>query len=508
MSIRLRLTLWYSGILTVTLLLFGIGLYYFLSYSLGVDLRTNLKSQAASVVKRIQPAYSMSLDGVNFELLLNGQDMRSNSTYLLQVYNIKSQYKSKSQFLAAYNIELPMTDDIIARARSGVDGYDRSQVGGLQLLIYSYPLVYGGQLLGVLQVAAATDSLNNFLDTLQYTFALAVLITILVAATIGWFLARKVLRPIEQVIVATDQIENGVDLSRRIDYEGPRDEIGRLTGTINNMLARIQGAYTELEQAYAAQRRFVSDASHELRTPLTTIRGNVDLLEKMWRKQAIETAEAAKGLEAGEAGGTGLQQLEGPQTLDVSLDAMKDIAEEAERMSRMVNDLLSLARADAGVQIVKEEVELTPLVEEVVRRAQFLPKKAEWRTGDLSALDEVRVLGSKDYLQQMLFIFIENAFKYTPSGFVELSAVRADDQIGLRIEDTGIGMEKDEIPRIFDRFYRADESRGKTAGTGLGLSIAKWIIDEHGGSVEVKTRVGEGTVFIVWLPIPFPMEEQ
>jgi signal transduction histidine kinase len=507
MSIRLRLTLWYSGILTVTLLLFGIGLYYFLSLSLGVDLRTNLKSQAATVVKRIQPAYSMSLDGVNFELLLNSQDVRANSTYLLQVYNIKSHYKSKSQFLAAYNIELPMTDEMIARARSGVDGYDHGQVGGLQLLIYSYPLVYGGQLLGILQVAAATDSLNNFLGTLQYTFALAVLITILLAATIGWFLARKALLPIEQVIVAADRIENGVDLSRRIDYDGPRDEIGRLTGTINNMLARIQGAYTELEQAYAAQRRFVSDASHELRTPLTTIRGNVDLLDKMWRKQAAETAEA---LEAGkvEAGEAKLMLQAEPHTLDVSLEAMKDIAEEAERMSRMVNDLLSLARADAGVQIVKENIEMVPLVEEVVRRAQFLPKNAEWRTGDLSALNGMRVYGSKDYLQQMLFIFIENAFKYTPSGFVELSAVRADDQVGLRIEDTGIGMEKEEVPRIFDRFYRADESRGKTAGTGLGLSIAKWIIDEHGGSVEVKTRVGEGTVFIVWLPVPFPLPEQ
>jgi signal transduction histidine kinase len=279
------------------------------------------------------------------------------------------------------------------------------------------------------------------------------------------------------------------------------------------MLARIQGAYTELEQAYAAQRRFVSDASHELRTPLTTIRGNVDLLDKMWRKQAAEAAKAEGTGEAGKVGKAGWQQIEEPrsdepQTLDVSLEAMKDIAEEAERMSRMVNDLLSLARADAGVQIVEESVELAPLVEEVVRRAQFLPKKAEWRTGDLTALNGVQLFGSKDYLQQMLFIFIENAFKYTPSGFVELSAVRADDQIGLRIEDTGIGMDKDEIPRIFDRFYRADESRGKTAGTGLGLSIAKWIIDEHGGSVEVKTRIGEGTVFIVWLPIPFPMLEQ
>jgi signal transduction histidine kinase len=123
----------------------------------------------------------------------------------------------------------------------------------------------------------------------------------------------------------------------------------------------------------------------------------------------------------------------------------------------------------------------------------------------LSALDGAVVHGNKDYLQQMLFIFIENAFKYTTHGYVELSAVRADNQIGLRIADTGIGMNKEEVPHIFDRFYRADVSRGKTAGTGLGLSIAKWIIDEHGGSIEVKTMIGEGTEFLIWLPVGFPM---
>jgi signal transduction histidine kinase len=269
------------------------------------------------------------------------------------------------------------------------------------------------------------------------------------------------------------------------------DEIGRLTDTINGMLTRIQGMYSELDDAYSAQRRFVSDASHELRTPLTTIRGNVDLLEKVWKSTALE---------AGKESGTGIRVIQ-DGNVELSLEAMHDIASEAERMSRLVNDMLSLARADAGFTMSKEPVEMKPLVEEVIRRAQFLPRSAEWVAGDLTVLDDVHVQGNKDYLQQLLFILIENAFKYTEEGRVELDALHAGGQVGIRVSDTGIGMDKDEIPYIFERFYRADPSRGKKSGTGLGLSIAKWIIDAHGGSIEVKTQKEKGTTFIVWLPV-------
>lgn len=185
----------------------------------------------------------------------------------------------------------------------------------------------------------------------------------------------------------------------------------------------------------------------------------------------------------------------------MSLEALRDIADESERMSHLVNDLLSLARADAGYVMSKVLVELKPMVEEVVRRAQFLPRKAEWELGNIDVLEDLYVYGNKDYLQQMLFIFIENAFKYTPEGKVRLTAIRQDNQIGLKVDDTGIGMNEKEVPYIFERFYRADVSRGVTSGTGLGLAIAKWIIDEHRGSVEVVTKPGKGTSFIVWLPL-------
>ncbi|MOA01753.1 Sensor protein SrrB [compost metagenome] len=235
-----------------------------------------------------------------------------------------------------------------------------------------------------------------------------------------------------------------------------------------------------------AQRRFVSDASHELRTPLTTIRGNVDLLKKIWSE-----------------GDAGQLHLDEESLQKFSIEAVDDIAGESQRMSRLVNDLLSLARADAGHTLTKEPLALPVLIEEVARRAQFLPREVDWVQGEMTALEGASVLGSKDYLQQMLFIFIENAFKYTSEGSVMMDAVRSGDQIGIRIVDTGIGMDRSEVPHIFERFYRADPSRGVTQGTGLGLSIAKWIIDEHDGSVEVMTKLGVGTTFIIWLPATF-----
>ncbi|UUZ97770.1 HAMP domain-containing histidine kinase [Paenibacillus sp. P25] len=340
----------------------------------------------------------------------------------------------------------------------------------------------------MIQIGMQLDQTERLFLLLRWVLAGMAVLVIALAASVGWFISRKAFNPIEQVIAATDQIEKGADLARRIEYKGPNDEIGRLTQTINGMLGRLQHTYDELEEAYRAQRRFVSDASHELRTPLTTIRGNVDLLEKMWRQTAEQVGPAGKDR----------------MQLELSLEAMHDIAGEAERMSRLVNDLLSLARADAGFQMAKTEIELRPLVDEVVRKAQLLPRSAEWIVGDLSALDGLQIYGNSDYVQQLIFIFIENAFKYTDRGYVRLDALRHDGQVGIRIEDTGIGMDKEEIPHIFERFYRADPSRGKKSGTGLGLSIAKWIIDEHNGSIEVKTIKDAGSTFVIWLPVLQP----
>lgn len=488
MSLRLRLTLWYSGILALTMLLFGIVLYFFLNYFLYDQIRQDLKREAGNSSLRIQKSIALSQKGLVVDLELESRDFYSTNTFL-QLYNVSLKSFNRSANLQFYDVSLPLAKNTIDKLNSEDGFFEKTKVLGQDFLIYNQAIRSDNQnqLIGILQAAVPIGSYEKTSVTLRYTLMIWALLTIIVAASLGWFLARKALKPIERVIDAANQIGSSDDLEKRIQYDGPLDEIGRLTETINGMLSRIEISYLELDEAYRAQRRFVSDASHELRTPLTTIRGNVDLLEKMWKQTSGST------------------ELATPDQMQMSLEAMHDIAGEAQRMSRLVNDLLALARADAGVLMEKKPVEMLPLVQEVVRRAQLLEHTADWQVGDLDALEHAVVQGNRDYLQQLLFIFIENAFKYTPNGSVRFEASRTESFIGIRITDTGIGMDKEDIPHIFDRFYRADLSRGLTSGTGLGLSIAKWIIDEHGGSIEVTTRKDEGSTFMIWLPANFPL---
>lgn len=363
-----------------------------------------------------------------------------------------------------------------------------------RMIIFQRPLAINNELVGLLQVATISYNEEQFLTGLRNTLFLASIVVVLIAFFIGMFIARQALRPIEKMIDATKQIEGGSDLSVRISLQHANGELGTLVNTLNLMLSRLEKAYNELDEAYKAQRRFVSDASHELRTPLTTIRGNIDLLEKMWMQAKKEQS----------------QKHEQPFIsfsnvhFDLTHEAMTDISAEARRMSTLVNDLLALARADAGYTMELNPIDIFGLTEDVVRRAQLLPRQSSWDVAELPLLENTQVVGNENYLQQLLFIFIENAFKYTAEGTVKLTAVKTERFVGWKIEDTGLGMNPEQVPHIFDRFYRADKSRGITVGTGLGLAIAKWIIDEHQGSIEVATREGKGTTFVIWLPVYFP----
>ena len=490
MSIRLRLTLWYSGLLAVTLLVFGITIYIFINWNTYTDLKEQLRDQDRNIVVTGGTTF---LDQLDLDLDDRKSRIEEKDMYIQIVNYIEGAIK-QSYNLRQLNFVFPYADP----STNPEKGIKKVQVEinkkKYSMLIHQRPIFLNdGTLVGLLQVGTIPYNEEKFLSGVRTTLIFSSLLVVFIAFTVGLFIARQALRPIERVIRATEQIENGSDLSVRIPAMGPKDEIGRLVSTLNVMLSRLEMAYNELDEAYMAQRRFVSDASHELRTPLTTIRGNIELLERMWTK-IRETNRDAK---------TGDWLPLDTERFELSKEAMSDISAEAKRMSTLVNDLLALARADAGYMMEKTPLDLLPLTEEVVRRAQLLPRTAEWKVGDLSALEGVRVNANHNYLQQLLFIFIENAFKYTPEGIIELSALRREQQVGFVIEDTGIGMNPEEIPHIFDRFYRADESRGVTVGTGLGLSIAKWIIDEHKGSVEVTTREGNGTQFIIWLPITF-----
>jgi signal transduction histidine kinase len=286
---------------------------------------------------------------------------------------------------------------------------------------------------------------------------------VVLAAIAGWFSANRALKPLDTITQTALQITRADDLSRRIPMQGvPKDEVGRLAQVFNDTLER-------LERLFNAQRRFLADVSHELRTPLTTIRGNVDLLRRM--------------------GGA-------------DQDSLDAIQSEAERMSRLVGDLLLLAQSDAGtLPLAHNPVELDTLLLEVFRESQVLAGGVQLAIGEI---DQAVVTGDRDRLKQLLLNLVSNALKFTPEGGrVTLGLSRAaGNWARLVVTDTGIGIPPEELPHVFERFYRVDKARTRAAGgAGLGLAIAQRIAQVHGGRIEASSSGAGGSTFAVWLPM-------
>ncbi len=322
------------------------------------------------------------------------------------------------------------------------------------------------QLVGYLQVAQVMEEFETF-NQLVIAAAFLGLAAATASAFVATLISPRLFRPLEEIARLAGQISRADDLSRRLPDTGRDDEIGQLTLALNQTLAR-------LEELFTAQQRFLADVSHELRTPLTTIRGNVDLMRRM--------------------GGAD----------DVSLD---DIEAELERMTRLVNDLLLLARADVGsLPVTTETVEMDTLLLDVYRQVKALRPKVEVT---LEEVDQVQVTGDSDRLKQLILNLVDNAVKYTPAGGqVFLSLHKDAGYAELTVRDTGIGIPEEDLPFIFDRFYRVDKARARAhGGSGLGLSIARWIVDVHKGTLSVDSKVGEGTTFTVRLPLRSPSSE-
>lgn len=331
------------------------------------------------------------------------------------------------------------------------------------LRVLTLPLFFGHELqpIGYLQVGRSLERSMDLLTRLR----LLLLFTGLGAVSVSLFatalLTHSLLKPLDEIAAVALQITRAGDLSRRLPDQGRNDEIGRLTFVLNQTLER-------LERLFQLQQRFLADVSHELRTPLTTIRGNVDLMRRMG--------------------------MADPETLAV-------IQDEVGRMARLVEDLMLLARADAGsLPIQRQVVELDTIFLDIYRQVSALDPPVELT---LQEIDQVRVWGDGDRLRQLLLNLVDNAIKYTPAGGqVALSLSQEDGQARIEVADTGVGISEEDLHLIFERFYRVDKSRGRVqGGSGLGLSIAKWVAEAHGGYIEVESRVGEGTTFTVFLPL-------
>lgn len=287
---------------------------------------------------------------------------------------------------------------------------------------------------------------------------------IIIAFLLARYISKIMLKPVENIRNTAERI-SVEDLSQRIDIDGPDDELKELSITFNSMIDR-------LESSFKSQTQFVSDASHELRTPISVIQGYASLINR-WGKSD-------------------------PVILQESIDS---IISETEHMSELVKKLLFLARSDRkNISINKENVCLNDIVSDMVKDVQVMEIGREIV---FENIDEVYIYADSDLIKQLLWIYTENAIKYTnENGIITFRVYKKDKKAYFEVEDNGIGISNDDIKNIFDRFYRADKSRNKDIpGTGLGLSIAKWIIDNNNGEIEVKSKIGEGTIFINSFPI-------
>lgn len=467
-SLRLKLTFLYTGVLAFILLVFGSLVYYFMERNLTVETDRAVVEIARDLLRstKIVGGYPLPLR----QVALPNIDVFATPNTFIQVVDKNGMVAAQSGNLGGQS--MPLSEDTLRKVAGGGDFYETVLSGSQSLRIYNRPLLLDGEVVGVLQVGRSLGPTLAALARLKFLLLFGSGLTLFGAATLGWFLARQALRPIDRITEAAAAIQQARDLTRRIDYNGPRDEVGRLAGTFNLMLERLHRAYKELQEAEAAQRRFVSDASHELRTPLTTIRGNVELLTKM-----------------------------GDSDPQIRSEALGDISSEAERMSRLVSELLALARADAGFSPVMQPVDLGGLLVEISRQAGILSGEVDFAVDGIDTLQGVMINGNADYLKQLFLILLDNAFLYTPpGGAVKLECGQEGGWAEVTIRDNGSGIAEEDLPRIFDRFYRADKSR-HSGGSGLGLAIANWIAGQHDAAITVASKPGEGSAFTVRLPL-------
>jgi two-component system OmpR family sensor kinase len=315
-------------------------------------------------------------------------------------------------------------------------------------------------------VAAAADVPDPANGDLIATMAALAPILLIASIALAYAIAGRAFQPVDRLVNEVQAITDGRSLHRRLPVTAG-EEIARLAVTLNEMLER-------LESSFAALRRFTADASHELKTPLAVMRADVE-------RAMSERAPAPE-----------------------KLIALEEALHETTRMADLVDSLLTLARADEGrFDLHRERVQLAPLAHEVFETATILGEAAGLAV-TMPEIDDVVVLADRTRLRQLFLNIVTNALKYTTTGSVELSLIAHDRTVAFTVRDTGMGISAADLPHIFERFYRADRARSRSAergGFGLGLAISQWIAEAHGGTISVRSRLGRGTTFTVTLPI-------
>jgi len=491
LSIRARMTLWYTGILATTVLVLGGVAYGLLMRGLWNEVDSTLERVARAAA---QAARQTATDFVPPDMndLLRRFYGPSFADRFYQFLDPRGEVDPRLP--RERGAPLVISPKALKNAAEGYGTFETLRNDGQHpVRVFTFPIVAQGRMVKVLQVGTSLEGLLRERQNFLWALATLTPLGLILAGGGGWLLARRVLRPVDQMTQAARRI-GAERLAERLEGAEADDELGRLAHTLNEMLAR-------LEAGFAQVRRFSADASHELRTPLTILKGEIEVALRSAREPAEYERVLASALE------------------------------EVERMARLVDDLLMLSRADAGaLRWDRGPVELDRLVEEVAKKGEVLGRGREIQVA-IQRLEPLIVHGDEQRLRQLLLNLVDNAVKYTPpGGRVTLSLRRAGGETGdpeppsseavadrpiaespnrpepewaeIAVQDTGVGIPLEALPRIFERFYRVDDARSREAGgTGLGLCIAKTIADAHGGRIEVESTPGVGSTFTVGLPL-------
>lgn len=461
MPIRWRLTLYFALVLCAILGLAGTLNYTLLQSNLTNQLDSNLEAYSEGIratVSQRELSQPLNYDAIE-SIMPHLNEFVSTGTYV-QVIDRNGYVVAKSDSLGGQ--ELPVSPSLIETGfAEGVAAETVPAGDGAKLRIMVSALHMGDETL-LLEVAQPSGYIDATMNQARWIIIVSILVALVLSIMLGRLIFRGALSPVSQLTQTARSIENGRDLSRRVGYRGPMDEIGQLASTFDHMIER-------LDRVFKSQEHFVADASHELRSPLTVIRGNLDLIKRS--RTQTERRESLRAIES-----------------------------ETARMTKVVKDLLSLAEADSGRLGEQQTVPLKEVLSDEMKRAQTVSGSRKIVTRHA---EDLTVKGDKHRLRQLLGNLIDNAIRHTPEdGTISLSLYQDGEWARLEVEDTGVGIPDEELPHIFNRFHRVDKARSRErGGAGLGLALVKQIAEQHGGMVAVKSMTGRGSTFTVWLKL-------
>ncbi|HEX8557470.1 MAG TPA: heavy metal sensor histidine kinase [Pyrinomonadaceae bacterium] len=467
-SLRVRLTLWYVSALALILVVFGVAVYALLSRALHrrVDdaLRSTLEISITSLRHDAQEGQSMRSAAQSTAAEL------SHPQQAMMIFDGEGRLLAEHPYEEDLSVSLP---DLAAIPGDEVYLYtvaERSDADDRHRLAVRRVRIPPADTPYIVLASQPLEAVGEELESLREALYFATPAALLLAGLGGWFLARQGLAPVAAMARSARQIGAG-SLDRQLPVANPRDELGQLATAFNELLARLDAAFGE-------QRRFMADASHELRTPLSVMSTAAGVTLKKEHRDEGEYREA-----------------------------LRVVGEQTRRLSRIVQDMFTLARADAGrYPLRRQALYLNDLLEEVGRAGAMLGSEKGVKV-ELNNAREAAFHGDEDLLRRMLLNLVDNAVKFTPpGGVVRLGLERRGGEYLLFVSDTGPGIPAEARAHVFERFYRADKTRARAedGGAGLGLAIARWVARAHDGDLELADSEENGATFTARLPLPRP----